>query len=158
MRAKRRFSNRSATVHQQLSNHLNSAEIEGDFQMNRKPFPFEKLEVWQDARVLVASVYQQTRSFPKTEMFNLVSQLNRAAVSVASNLAEGSVRGSLKDQAHFSNLAYGSLMEGACQIILSGDLGFIPAENAEPLLGTMQDLSVRIHNLRESQLRRASAS
>jgi four helix bundle protein len=125
--------------------------------MNRKPFPFEKLDVWQDARVLVKGVYNHTKSFPKSEMFGLVSQLNRAAVSVASNLAEGSVRGSLKDQAHFSNLAYGSLMEGACQIILSSDLGFISPENADHLLANMQDLSIRIHNLRESQLRRASA-
>lgn len=125
--------------------------------MNRKPFPFEKLDVWQDARALVKGVYNETKSFPKSELFALVSQLNRAAVSVASNLAEGSVRGSLKDQAHFSNLAYGSLMEGACQIILSSDLGFISPENADPLLAGMQDLSVRIHNLRESQLRRASA-
>ena len=124
--------------------------------MNRKPFPFEKLEVWQDARGLVKSVYKQTKSFPMAELFGLVSQLNRAAVSVASNLAAGSVHGSFKDQAHFSSLAYGSLMEGACQIIPSNDLGFIESDCADPLLSNMQDLSVRIHNLRESQFHRAA--
>lgn len=126
--------------------------------MNRKPFPFEKLEVWQDARRLVLSVYAETKSFPKAEMFSLVSQMNRSAVSVASNLAEGSVRSSLKDQAHFSNQAYSSLMEGACQVIISTDLGYIRTENSDLLLGSIQDLSVRIHNLRESQLRRADES
>lgn len=126
--------------------------------MKRKPFPFEKLETWQDARRLVREVYAQTKLFPKSQMFSLASQLNRAAVSVASNLAEGGVRISLKDQAHFSNQAYSSLMEGACQVILCTDLGYIEAESSEALLGSIQDLSVRIHNLRESQLRRATAS
>lgn len=69
----------------------------------RKQFPFEKLEVWQDARKLVAGIYQCSRSFPKEERFGLTSQMTRAAVSVANNLAEGSGRSSLKDQAHFSN-------------------------------------------------------
>lgn len=124
--------------------------------MKRKPFPFEKLEVWRDARKLIKATYQSTRAFPKTETFNLASQLNRAIVSVASNLAEGGVRGSLKDQAHFSNLAYGSLMEAACQVILCSDLGFIPETEGDPLLSSMQDLSVRLHNRRESQLRRAA--
>ena len=108
--------------------------------MNRKPFPFEKLEVWQDARRLVLSVYAETKSFPKAEIFNLVSQMNRSAVSVASNLAEGSVRSSLKDQAHFSNQAYSSLMEGACQVIISTDLGYIQTAKSDQLLGSTSGL------------------
>lgn len=125
--------------------------------MNRKPFPFEKLEVWQDARKLVRQAYQCTKVFPKSEMFNLASQINRAVISVASNLAEGCARGSLKDQAHFSNLAYSSLMESACQIILSSDLSFIPSAEGDALLASIQDISVRVHNLRESQLRRSKS-
>jgi four helix bundle protein len=126
--------------------------------MARKLFAFEKLEVWQDARKLVVSVYQRTRQFPKSEMYGMTSQLNRACVSVANNLAEGSGRASLKDQAHFSSQAFGSLMETASDIIIATDLGFLPQEPSDALLDLAYDLSVRIHNLRESQLRRSQES
>jgi four helix bundle protein len=124
----------------------------------RKQFPFEKLEVWQGARELVADVYHCSRTFPKEERFGLTSQLTRAAVSVANNLAEGCGRASLKDQAHFSALSYGSLMETASDLILAKDLGFTSEKTTDPLLNQAYDLSVRIHNLRDSQLRRAEAS
>jgi four helix bundle protein len=125
-------------------------------QIMRKEFPFEKLEVWQDARKLVKSVYECTDGFPPSERFGLTSELGRSAVSVANNLAEGSGRSSLKDQAHFSSQAYASLMETACDLILATDLSFSVAEEADPILNQTYDLSVRVHNLRESQLRRAA--
>lgn len=121
----------------------------------RKQFPFEKLEVWQDARRLVGAVYQETKDFPKSELYGMTSQINRAAVSVANNLAEGAARASMKDQAHFSNQAYGSLMETASDLIIATDLGFVEEARSEPVLDAAFDLSVRINNLRESQLRRA---
>jgi four helix bundle protein len=120
-----------------------------------KEFPFEKLEVWQDARKLVRSVYECSESFPSSERFGMI-QLTRATVSVANNLAEGSGRSSLKDQAHYSSQSYASLMETACDLILSTDLGFTSAEVTDPILNQAYDLSMRIHNLRESQLRRAA--
>jgi four helix bundle protein len=126
--------------------------------MPRKQFAFEKLEVWQDARELVVSVYRHSRGFPKAEIYGMTSQLNRACVSVANNLAEGTGRASLKDQAHFSSQAFGSLMETASDLIIATDLGFISAEPAGTLLDQAYDLSVRIHNLRESQLRRGQSS
>jgi four helix bundle protein len=126
--------------------------------MARKQFAFEKLEVWQEARKLVVGVYRQTRAFPKAELYGMTSQLNRASISVANNLAEGSARTSLKDQAHFSNQAYGSLMETASDLIISSDLGFIQAEPSDALLNQAYDLAVRINNLRDSQLRRAAGS
>ncbi|MBB5036581.1 four helix bundle protein [Prosthecobacter dejongeii] len=124
----------------------------------RKQFPFEKLEVWQRARQLVTHVYECSRTFPKDERFGLTSQLTRSAVSVANNLAEGCGRSSLKDQAHFSAQAYGSLMETASDLIIATDLGFSQEKVTDPLLDQAYDLSVRIHNLRESQLRRAADS
>jgi len=124
----------------------------------RKQFPFEKLEVWQDARKLVGAFYERTSSFPKAELYGMTSQINRAAVSVANNLAEGSVRASLKDQAHFSNQAYSSLMETASDMIIATDLGFIESEQSDAVLNAAFDLSVRINNLRESQIRRSQAS
>lgn len=121
----------------------------------RKQFPFEKLEVWQDARKLVVAVYEFVKAFPKEERFGLTSQLTRASISVANNLAEGSGRSSLKDQAHFFSQAYSSLMETASDLIIASDLKFTPPSKTDPLLNQACDLSVRIHNLRESQLRRA---
>ena len=70
--------------------------------MNDYSFPFEKLEAWKDAKRLVIDMYKIAKSFPENEKFGLTNQITRAAVSVASNLAEGSSRTSLKDQAHFS--------------------------------------------------------
>lgn len=121
----------------------------------RKQFPFEKLEVWQDARKLVVSVYQCSSTFPRDERFGLTSQLTRAAVSVANNLAEGCGRSSLKDQAHYSSQAHGSLMETASDLIVATDLQFTTANETDPLLDQAYDLAIRIHNLRDSQLRRA---
>ncbi len=63
----------------------------------RKQFPFESLEVRQGARHLVKEVYLLTKNFPKDELFGLISQVKRASVSVANNLAEGSARSSFKD-------------------------------------------------------------
>ena len=124
----------------------------------RKQFRFERLEVWQGARALVGAVYHCTRDFPREERFGLTSRLTRSAVSVANNLAEGCGRASLKDQAHFSAQAYGSLMETASDMIIATDLKFVSPEGSAPILDQAFDLSVRIHNLRESQLKRASQS
>jgi four helix bundle protein len=126
--------------------------------MARKQFTFEKLEVWQSARRLALDVYQKTKDFPKTELFEMTNQLKRSSVSVASNLAEGSSRASLKDQAHFSTQAYSSLMETASHIIISTDLGFLTSEVADDLLNHAHDLAVRISNFRESQVRRSKST
>ncbi|MBD5232200.1 MAG: four helix bundle protein [Bacteroidales bacterium] len=77
---------------------------------------FEKLEVYQLSRSLVKWVYRVTSSFPEHQRFSLINQLQRAAVSVASNIAEGSGRQHSKDKVHFIHIAYGSLMEVYCQL------------------------------------------
>ncbi|MES2593767.1 MAG: four helix bundle protein [Verrucomicrobiota bacterium] len=120
----------------------------------RKQFPFEKLDVWQDARKLVINVYECSRGFPKDERFGLTSQLTRAAVSVANNLAEGCGRASLKDQANYSSQAHGSLMETASDLIIATDLGYTSETISDPI-NQAYDLGIRVHNLRDSQLRRA---
>ncbi len=122
--------------------------------MVKYQFPYEKLEVWQDARQLVKEVYKTTKQFPVEEKFGLTNQVNRAAVSIASNLAEGSGRTSLKDQAHFSQLAYGSLMEVACQVTMANDLGFVPEDALNLLRSDILKLSNKINALRKSQLDR----
>jgi len=117
-------------------------------------FPHEKLSVWQDARALVKSVYSTTKTFPKSEAFGLISQLNRAIVSVACNLAEGSARTSPRDQAHFSQLAYSSLMEVSCLITLCSDLDLIACDTQQQMQNEIGILSARIHKLRQAQINR----
>src|SRR5438105_9743213 len=94
----------------------------------RQEYAFEKLRVWQAARELARKIYLKTSKFPQGEIYGLTSQCNRAAVSVAANLAEGSSRTSRKDQAHFSEIAYGSLTELTCLLILSKDVGILSDE------------------------------
>lgn len=86
---------------------------------------FEKLRVWQRSREFVKKIYLLTRKFPDSEKFGIVSQMQRASVSISSNIAEGTSRKSSKDQGHFIQVAYASLMECLSQLILAYDLGFI---------------------------------
>src|ERR1043166_9577069 len=118
----------------------------------RHVYPFEKLRVWQDARQLVKAVYGVTRRFPRSEIYGITSQTSRASVSVAANLAEGSSRISRKDQAHFSEIAYGSLMELACLSILAVDLQFLSASEESKLREQIESVSRQLNALRTAQL------
>ena len=118
---------------------------------SRTEYPFEKLRVWQSARKLARTVYKTTTKFPRSEIYGLVSQCNRAAISVAANLAEGSSRQSRKDQAHFSEIAYGSLMELTCLLILSSDLGILAADSEGELRALIEELSRQLNALHRSQ-------
>jgi four helix bundle protein len=120
-------------------------------------YSFEKLEVWKEARELVVWIYTITKEYPAEEKFGLVTQLRRAAVSVVSNLAEGSSRKSAKDQAHFSQIAYSSLLEILTQLILSGDLHFIPEETVTEGRAKIENLTMKIAALRNTQLARTAS-
>jgi four helix bundle protein len=119
-------------------------------------FSFEKLRVWQDARSWVSSIYEMTSRFPPKEAHNLTSQLNRASVSGAANMAEGSARISMKGQTHFSQIAYGSLMEAACLILLASDLSLILPEQLVAQRKKIAGLSNQINALRQTQIARAN--
>ncbi len=118
-------------------------------------FGFEKLEVWQDARKLTVEIYRLTENYPEREKFGLTNQLRRAIVSVGANIAEGTTRSSAKEQAHFSSISYGSLMETLSHLVTSVDLGFITAEELAMLRNMIQPLSLKINNLRNTQLAKA---
>ena len=90
--------------------------------MNAKTF--EDLEVWRKAHAWVLNVYRFTENFPKHELFGLVSQMRRAAVSVPANIAEGFKKRGRADKARFYNMAQGSLEECRYYMILSRDLGY----------------------------------
>jgi four helix bundle protein len=118
---------------------------------SRHEYSFEKLRVWQDARGLAKTVYAVTSKFPPREVYGLTSQLNRAVISVAANLAEGSSRQSRKDQAHFSEIAYGSLMELACLLIVSTDVGVLSKMDEHALRQPIEKISAQLNALRRSQ-------
>jgi four helix bundle protein len=84
---------------------------------------YRDLKVWQTAMDLVGAVYRLTREFPKEETYGLTIQLRRAAVSIASNIAEGKGRSSDKELLHFLSNAKGSLFEVETQIMIADRLG-----------------------------------
>lgn len=91
-------------------------------------FSFRRLQVYNDARLLVKDVYVMMQSFPKEEKYALSDQLRRSVLSVPANIAEGMGRRSKKEQIHFLEIAFGSLMETFCHIEISKDLGYITEE------------------------------
>lgn len=96
-------------------------------------YSFEKLTAWQESRKLVATVYRLLDSFPQFEKYALCDQIRRAIVSVPSNLAEGSGRMSLKEQIHYIEISFGSLMEAYNQLIIATDLNYIDSQSLESL-------------------------
>lgn len=114
-------------------------------------FAFEKLEVWQLSRILVADIYRLTDKFPDKERFGLTNQIRRASTSVSANLAEGSARATSKDQAHFSNIAYASLIETLSHLIIAVDLKFAEEKELLMLREKIEPLSLKINNLRKKQ-------
>jgi four helix bundle protein len=93
--------------------------------MMEKKYEYKNLDVYKESKSLVKLVYRLIEKFPKVETYALCDQLRRAVISVPSNIAEGSGRTSSKDQAHFFEMAFGSLMEVSCQMDIACDLGYI---------------------------------
>jgi four helix bundle protein len=117
-------------------------------------YSFEKLEVWQDARALVKAIYKISAALPTHEKYGLFSQMQRAAVSIASNIAEGSSRNSEKDQERFYEIAFGSLTELYCQLILCSDLEYINEGNFNTTKDLIQKTSNKLNALKKSIRRR----
>ena len=115
-------------------------------------YSFEKLEVWKESKKLTKIIYQITSRYPENEKFGLTSQLRRASISVCSNLAEGSARITSKDKAHFSTMAYSSLIEVLNQIIISHELDFINESDYLNFRNLIESLSNKINSLRKFQL------
>jgi four helix bundle protein len=112
---------------------------------------YEQLIVWQKSMDFVVEVYEVTERFPKGELYGLTSQMRRAAVSIPSNIAEGSRRGSKKDFKNFLRIAYGSGAELETQTGLAVRLAFVSADDCaratELLDEIMRMLNVFIRNL-----------
>ncbi len=120
----------------------------------KRQFSFEKLEVWQNTIDLSIDVYQLTKIFPDDEKFVLVNQMRRASLSISSNIAEGNGRESNKDQARFTTMAYGSLMELLNQLIFSYKLGYISENQLDVLRDKINHISNQLNKLRKYQKNR----
>ncbi len=119
-----------------------------------KLYSFERLDVWQLSRKLTKNIYKISSEFPSEEKFGLVSQIRRASISVTSNIAEGSSRKSGKEQARFSEIAFGSLMEVLSQLIAAKDLEFISEEEINNQRPLIEEIGNKLNKLRQSQLKK----
>ena len=117
-------------------------------------FGFEKLDVWQNSIELAKQIYVLTESFPKEELYGLTSQIRRAVISVSSNIAEGSSKNSFKEQARFSEISFGSLLEVLNQIILARELAYITEESFISCRKNIEIISRQLNSLKNSQLSR----
>ena len=95
---------------------------------NTEGFGYRKLIAYQKAKEVVKRTYKLLKKFPKEEQYAMCDQLRRASVSVTSNIAEGVNRYSVKDKAHFIEMAFGSLMEVSSQFEIAEELGYIRVE------------------------------
>ncbi|SES78719.1 four helix bundle protein [Hymenobacter actinosclerus] len=100
---------------------------------------FQQLLVWQKGMNIVAGVYAVARQLPKEELFGLRSQLTRAAVSIPSNIAEGSSRGSARDYKRFLEIALGSTFEVETQLLITERIGLVSLDELTPLLSIVRE-------------------
>lgn len=119
-----------------------------------KTYSFENLDVWKEARKLFKKIYKLTDKFPPDEKYGLVSQMRRAVLSISNNTSEGTSRESLKDQARFSEIAYGSLLELLNATIFSYDLAYITENELIDVRLDVDSISSKLTGLKKSQLTR----
>ncbi len=113
-------------------------------------FYFERLEVWQNARLLVKNIYLASTSFPEYEKYGLTSQIRRATISINLNISEGFSRQGKKDKARFINQAYSSATEVINCLILSLDLGYISDEVYSTLRNQTEFVSNQLNALHKT--------
>lgn len=110
---------------------------------------YEKLMVWQKSMDLVEKVYELTGTFPKQEQFGLVSQMRRCAISIPSNIAEGSRRGSNKDFSRFLLIAFGSGAELETQLKITRRLHFASDENIKDTEVLLEEIMKMLNALQK---------
>jgi len=115
-------------------------------------FNFEKLDVWQKAIDFADLIYKETRSFPVDECFGLTNQLRRAAVSISSNIAEGSSRSSKDDFARFTEIAAGSVFEAVSQAFIARRQNFLSDDSFQTVYAAAEEQSRMLSGLRKALL------
>lgn len=115
---------------------LNVVSWESDMEEKRKSYT--ELDVWKEARILTNEIYAMTKSFPKEELFGLVSQMRRCSISIPSNIAEGCGRQHPKDSIRLFFIARGSLYELETQLYIGFDQGYIDQNSLNLCLDKIQ--------------------
>ena len=113
-------------------------------------FFYRKLKVYHLSKQMVADVYALSRNFPKQEFYGIANQLQRAAVSVPSNIAEGMGRFSDKERLHFIDIAIGSLHEAMCQLEIVELIGYISKEQLSVQEECIREISKMLVGLRNT--------
>ena len=113
-------------------------------------FTYRNLKVYQNSQSLVIEIYKLLNKFPKEEKFALCDQLRRAVTSVPSNIAEGFGRFSKKEQLHFLEHSYGSLLETMCQIEIAHQLKYISDESFTAIESDVTVIAKQLSGLRKS--------
>ena len=108
---------------------------------------YKDLKVWKKAHNYTLQVYEITKSFPKDEVYSLISQMRRAAFSIPANIAEGCGKKSQQEFAHFLNIALGSSNESEYYLILSKDLNYLKEKNYEELFSQINEIKAMLINL-----------
>lgn len=114
---------------------------------------FTKLDAWKEDHKLVLLVYQATKQFPKDELFGIVSQMRRCAVSITSNIAEGFSRQSYKEKIQFYATALGSVTELQNQLLVSKDVGYISSS----VFTEIATKSVVVHKIINGLIRKSKS-
>ncbi len=118
---------------------------------------YHDLAVWQRGVDFVADCYRLTGHFPKTEVYGLSSQLQRAAVSVPANIAEGAGRGHTREYIRHLGIARGSLFEAETHIVIAQRLGYVGRDLISPLLAEVAEIGRMLHGLMAALERKLSA-
>ena len=113
-------------------------------------FFYRKLKVYHLSKQMVADVYSLSKQFPPQENFGIISQLQRAAVSVPSNIAEGMGRLSGKERLHFIDIAIGSLHEVMCQLEIAELLGYITQDQLSDMEKSIRQILMMLIGLRNT--------
>ena len=108
------------------------------------------LDVWKKSIDLVTLIYKCTKDFPKSEIYGLVGQIRRCAVSIPSNIAEGSARTTKKDYSHFLTISLGSIAELETQLIISRNLNYLPDNLLNELMPELISIRRMTLGLRKS--------
>ena len=111
---------------------------------------FKELLIWKKSRSFCSEIYLATSLFPVDEKFGLTNQLRRSAVSIPSNIAEGSSRNSNKDFARFLEIAIGSAYEMETQLLIACDLGFLQNDSMNSLICQLQEIIKMISKFRST--------
>jgi four helix bundle protein len=113
-------------------------------------YNFKELKIWQKSRELTKKIYLITQKFLEEEKYDLISQVRRSAVSIPSNIAEGSGRESKKEFLRFLNISISSAFELETQIIISGDLGFIEEQEYNLIIEEINEIQKMIYGFGKS--------